>query len=515
MKQFNNSITQIPNIGESFKWGQVKKAEDHHLAKEIQISFHFEIDVNSLQTRVDNGEIFTLDKLNQEFSADQTQVNNLISWLNSNGYKSVYQSGDKCNVYATSTVDNISKTLNCNFVAVSNSKNEEVSASTSPYLPSDILGVHSINGLQPFISREKKSTKSDTIRYHKKDLSKDAVSYGLPYKVNSILKAYGGDTLTYNGLNQTIGILIDSFPNNSDLVKFWTACGVNTNISRINKINTRNVVIPAPSGEETLDAEWTSGIAPFATINIYATGNLYFTSLDIAIDRMITDAGRDPKFRQASISLGLGEKQMSVGEMNTENTKYLMLRSLGVNIFVSSGDNGSRPNNQVQVEFPASNPNVIAVGGTSLNLNTSNGSLVSETAWSGSGGGTSSYYAKPTWQSSLVSNGRNVPDVAATANPTYGVYVVLANYVYQFGGTSLSAPIWAGICALINDARVRIGKNRIGFLPPLIYPYVGQNKFRDITSGNNGDFTAAAGYDKVTGLGTPNIANLISALVAL
>ena len=344
-------------------------------------------------------------------------------------------------------------------------------------------------------------------------MNRNTSSYGLPYQINSILSAYNGYGLTYSGINQTIGILIDSFPNNSDLNKFWTANGINTNIGRINKINVRGVSIPPPTGEESLDTQWTSGIAPNAKINIYASGDLYFTSLDIAIDRMISDAGSDPTFRQISISLGLGEKFMSTGEMITENSKYLRLRALGVNIFVSSGDEGSRPSNQLQVEFASSNPNVIAVGGTTLKLS-GTGSVVSEAAWSGSGGGVSIIYPKQTWQPG-TSSGRMVPDVSSPADPSYGAYVVLSGYIYQIGGTSWSAPVWAGICALVNDARVKSGKSRIGFLPPILYTYINTNKFKDITSGNNGAYSSSVGYDKVTGIGTPNIRNLITALISV
>jgi kumamolisin len=519
MKSFNNSINQVPTIGQTFDFGLVKEVQPEHLNKEICISFHFDLTQdkqNLLDQKINAGEILTLEQLHNDFSPNQSEVDTLINWLKSNGYTNVYQSNDKCNVYATSTADNISKTLNCDMTLVDDGTNMHIGASSAPSLPAEISNsIHSINGLQPFRVRQKRLQKHDTIRYHKSTSSQNnkQVSYGLPYLVNTILTAYNGTGLTYSGLNQTIGILIDTFPSNTDLTKFWTANSVNTNLNRINKINVRNTSMPAPSGEESLDTQWTSGIAPNAKINIYASGNLYFTSLDIAIDKMILDAGSDPTFRQISISLGLGEKFMSSGEMTTENTKYARLRALGVNIFVSSGDNGSSPSNQLQVEFAASNPNVIAVGGTSLRVS-GTGSVTSESAWSGSGGGVSIVYPKQTWQPG-TSNGRLVPDVSAPADPNYGAYVVLGGYVYQIGGTSWSAPVWAGICALVNEARVSVGKSRIGFLPPILYPYIGQNKFRDITSGSNGAYSAAVGYDKVTGIGTPNIKNLISALIAI
>ena len=82
----------------------------------------------------------------------------------------------------------------------------------------------------------------------------------------------------------------------------------------------------------------------------------------------------------------------------------------------------------------------------------------------------------------------------------------------QFGGTSWSAPVWAGFCALLNEARIKKGKPALGFLNPLLYPLMGTTSFRDVTSGSNGQFKAGSGYDLVTGIGVPRIKNLLQAL---
>ena len=82
----------------------------------------------------------------------------------------------------------------------------------------------------------------------------------------------------------------------------------------------------------------------------------------------------------------------------------------------------------------------------------------------------------------------------------------------QIGGTSWSAPVWAAFCALINEARHKNGKPPLPFLNPLIYPLLGSNCFRDITSGSNGAYHCAEGYDMVTGLGTPDMKQLVAKL---
>ena len=98
------------------------------------------------------------------------------------------------------------------------------------------------------------------------------------------------------------------------------------------------------------------------------------------------------------------------------------------------------------------------------------------------------------------------------ADPNTGAFLVLNGKVTQIGGTSWSAPVWAAFCALINEARTNAGKQPLGFLCPLIYPLMGTACFRDVKTGNNGDFTAVPGYDLVTGIGVPNLKELVAAL---
>ena len=197
-------------------------------------------------------------------------------------------------------------------------------------------------------------------------------------------------------------------------------------------------------------------------------------------------------------------------------------------IFVSSGDGGSTPDSSggtsgpLQVEYYASDPNVTAVGGTSLYLNATTGARTSESAWSGSGGGTSVQFARPSWQTGAgVPSGtkRLVPDVSLPADPNTGAYVFMNGAIYQFGGTSWGAPSWAGLCALINQARANHAEAPVGFLNANLYPLIGTNNFYDVTSGSNatgnsaGKYAATVSYDEVTGIGAPNVANLLNTLV--
>ena len=151
-----------------------------------------------------------------------------------------------------------------------------------------------------------------------------------PYLVSEILKAYNANDIGVTGKGQTIAILIDAFPADTDLTAFWSRNGVHTTLAHIEKVNVMGGTLPAPSGEETLDASWASGIAPDAQVRIYACGSLSFVAIDRALDRIIADLPSHPGMRQLSISLGLGESFMSPGEVTTEHAKFLRLAAAGV-----------------------------------------------------------------------------------------------------------------------------------------------------------------------------------------
>jgi kumamolisin len=119
----------------------------------------------------------------------------------------------------------------------------------------------------------------------------------------------------------------------------------------------------------------------------------------------------------------------------------------------------------------------------------------------------------PSWQTSARvppaagAGGRGVPDVAGDASPETGYQILVDDKQQVVGGTSAVAPLWAGLIAILNQ---RLGRN-VGFLNPQLYP-LGETTFFDITSGNNGAFSAGAGWDPCTGLGSPNGAALLTAL---
>jgi subtilase family serine protease len=176
----------------------------------------------------------------------------------------------------------------------------------------------------------------------------------------------------------------------------------------------------------------------------------------------------------------------------------------------STGD-GGKPG-----QYPAYSPNVVAIGGTSLETLSLKGTYGYEIGWVGSGGGVSKYEAVPSYQSSNGVNygARSIPDVSMDADLATGVYVkdsydAPGGYL-KVGGTSLSCPMWAGLIALGDQARGS-SLNSTSILSALYGAYNSSSystDFHDVTTGNNG-FPAGTGYDLVTGIGTPKAPGIV------
>ena len=165
------------------------------------------------------------------------------------------------------------------------------------------------------------------------------------YLVKDILKAYNADALTVTGAGQRIAILIDRFPLRPDINYFWTQNGLPTDANRVNLINVKNVVLLLPDDGEEVGRSGQVACSGCKDLGL-RSGSLEFVDLDLALDRILADAIADPQLRQLSVSLGLGEQLMSpdgtlTGEVDIENTKFIQLAALGVNVFVSSGDGSS------------------------------------------------------------------------------------------------------------------------------------------------------------------------------
>jgi kumamolisin len=524
-KSFPKSILPLPSQPGTVHNGMLINAmAQHHSEERMDVTFSLAVPdqvQTQLEQYIEQGKTAPED-LQRRLAADPEEVKRVSAWLQQEGFRIEETSSDS--IRASATVDQIAKSLGVNMVRVTKDGLSYNAASNPPSLPADIgRNVRAVLGLQRYRKAHKHSRMAAVghgAGRHSGEPSPN-VANAPPYLIREILKAYDAADLNLTGDGQTIAILIDTFPSDSDLAEFWRRNNSAATLDRISKINVSGGALPPLEGEETLDAEWTSGIAPGAKIRIYASGSLAFVDLDRALDRIISDASTDSTLRQVSISLGLGETFMAQDEVDIQHRKFVRLAAAGVNVFVSSGDAGSNPddtghgsNGPLQAEYESSDPCVIGVGGTSLRL-TNRGTVASETAWPGSGGGTSVLFDRPVWQTNVpAGTQRLVPDVSLAADPQDGAFLVFQGQPLPrgIGGTSWSAPVWAGFCALINEARSKAGLPSLAFLNPQIYPLAGTPAFRDVVEGSNGENRASPGFDLVTGLGVPNVGQLISSL---
>lgn len=323
--------------------------------------------------------------------------------------------------------------------------------------------------------------------------------------------AYGFDNIAAQGAGQTIAI-VDAYddPNiASDLNVFKRQFGLPASACPFTKVYASGLRPRSDAGwalEIALDVEWACAIAPSANIVLVEAASNSFANLFAAVDYAAAHAN------VVSMSWGGGEFSSETfstydGHFNIPNVTFT----------ASSGDSGNG------VEYPAASPYVVAVGGTTLNVDAS-GNRLSETAWSGSGGGISAYEGIPAYQGAVVPvsidpNQRAVPDVAYDADPNTGfpVYDSVKSQGqwgwFQVGGTSAGAPQWAAFMAIVNSART---SPLSGTAAPIYAAYNATN-FYDITSGANGSCgdacTANTGYDFVTGLGSPVADQLFQALI--
>jgi kumamolisin len=535
-KVFEGSVTPISTGDGVTPSGLIVQAAGDEYNDEImQLVFSLELSddkYDELQKKVGSGEVLTPQQINANYGVGKADADALSDWLKGQGFEITKISGNNMSIYARASVSQIAKSLQVDMVRVTRDGLTYTAARNAPSLPWDVgKDVHAIIGLQPFRQAKKhfrmhvpkNPERSQSAGTNAEGTMTPQIQNAPPYFASEIRKAYNADSTGLKGKGQTIAILIDTFPNSDDLISFWANNNLSTSIDQVQMINVTGQALPMPEGEETLDAEWTSGIAPDANIRIYASGSLQFTDLDRALDRIFDDLSEEPSMRQLSISLGLGETYMGGpdGEVATQHQKFLKLAAAGVNIFVSTGDAGSNPdqtghssNGPLQAEHPSTDTNVIAVGGTSLVLS-SNGGVSNESGWSSSGGNKSIYFRRQPWQKgNTIPAGttRLVPDVSAPADPEHGAYLFFQGKIGQIGGTSWSAPVWAGFCALINESRVKSGKQPLPYLNPLLYPLLGTAHFRDITNGSNGAYRAKVGYDMVTGIGVPDVAELVKTL---
>jgi subtilase family serine protease len=391
---------------------------------------------------------------------------------------------------------------------------------------------------------------------------------GTIYDINSLYDS------GINGAGESIAVTGQTDIYSNDITAFRAAAGLATN-------NPTIILIPGSGDpgvstndlpEADLDLEWSAGIAPNATIIYVNSGTAggAFDSLQYAIDQGLAPV--------VSISYGECEADWASATLQALAELAEQANAEGMTVVAASGDDGATDCDEpttpkgivtiathgLAVDAPASIPYVTGVGGTEFNEgsgdywsstnNSNNGSALSyipEIAWNdtsssvglaASGGGASTVFSKPAWQTGTgVPNdgARDVPDIALDASPIHDGYLICSDgsCVNGFresnedltvvGGTSAGAPIFSAILSLVNEeTNSSTGQGNVNYV---LYPLATQQPtaFHDITTGNNKEpcqkgstdcpnggeigYMAGTGYDQVTGLGSVDVANFVAA----
>ena len=355
----------------------------------------------------------------------------------------------------------------------------------------------------------------------------------------ALRETYGAGPLTtagYTGKGVTVVIFAYDGFDQADLDSFATMSGLPT--------FTPVVVGGLPSarrGEATMDLEVIHALAPDAkTVLVNANSTVEGDGGYEKIAQMMDSVQRQFPGAVWSFSIGWGcEKLLTAADLAPVRSALAAAHENGTAAFDASGDlagldcksgqDWSAPPGDADVglDAVAALPEMTSVGGTTLSTDSSGG-WGAEQVWfdpaltQGTGGGVSALFARPYWQDDLTpargAGQRLTPDIAAVSDPLTGVKIVFNQHVVAGGGTSQAAPIWAGLAAVMNQYLIAHGGQPLGDLNPLLYRVAARSRlpaYHDVTLGGNAVDNAGPGYDLVTGLGTPDVNNLVQDLLVV
>lgn len=338
---------------------------------------------------------------------------------------------------------------------------------------------------------------------------------------------YGFDLIANQGSGQTIGIVVayDDANIAADLATFNTkfalpACTVaNGCFKQIYATGTKPNANSTWSLETALDVEWAHAIAPAAKIILVEAASNAIADLLTAVNVAVKNGA-------TVVSMSFGSPETA-----TETNSDFHFNVAKVTFVAASGDSGTG------AQYPATSPYVLSVGGTTITTADTTGTYKSEVAWSGSGGGRSIAEMMPSYQSGLpipkATTFRGQPDVAYSGDPNAGFSVYNSiSYSgvtgwFKVAGTSGGTPQWAALAAIVNSLRAAAAKQPLNAtaassINSLLYKLgvssTYATNYHDIVTGTDGTCgatcTAAAGFDYVTGLGSPKANIVINSLVA-
>ena len=451
-------------------------------------------------------QFLTQEQFNQRFAPTATEEAAVEAFLVANGFTLTQTFSNHLLVGAKAPIGVVEQAFNVHIASVSYDGQVGYATIEEPSVPATlapsltgVLGLDNLGHAQP---RDNLGTNCcywsprDTNNFYNEDHNGAHTGAG---QTIVIVGAYDFLTADFTGFNAQMGL------SNPSVTRVCAGSGAGCAFSS------------SQSTEISLDIEYAHGTAPSAALVSVMSQSTLLTDFTTAYNTVVTRNDG----HSVSTSWGLCEKQMAAATRASDDSIFANGNAIGQSWFAASGDSGSNDCpaqvGRKGVDYPASSPYVMGVGGTHGTCPA--GSFVaanpvcsgygSETGWSGSGGGDSAYYAKPSWQTgcTVPTGNRHVPDVSLIADSTPGYLVAFNGAWYAIGGTSAAAPQVAAMFAGLDQAKATGGVGNPG---TRLYQLCAGNSFHDVTSGSNGGYSAVAGYDRVTGIGTINEGNLIT-----
>jgi subtilase family serine protease len=475
----------------------------------------------------------TPDQFTAQFGPSQQDYQKVIDFAKTNGFEIKDISPDRVLLGVEAAVSNIQSVFHVQLHTYQHptEPRQFIAPDVEPTVPAELPMVY-VSGLSTFF-------KPHPMGQRRSGLETGVNSGGTAPNGSSFIgsdfrKAYASG-VTQTGSGQTVGLVelegyftsdINAYENSAGISQSFPLQNIAMSGFSFNSTDTNGIQ------ECSLDIEMVMSMAP-GLLQLYV-----FEGFNT--DTILMSMVASNNIKQFSTSWALADDPMSEG--------YLIRMALqGQSFFAASGDGDAFVGGNAQNNWPCAYPYITSVGGTTLTM--SSGAYVSEKVWNwnfngpnpwfgngqttnnpywGSCGGVSTVYPIPLWQVNAnpaaaggSSSFRNLPDVAMTADQVW------VNYAHtnagNIGGTSCAAPLWAGLCALANQAAAGQGLAPLGFLNPALYSIAQTslytNCFHDITTGSNAwpgspnQYFAQPGYDLCTGLGTPNGVNLVQALM--
>ncbi|MEO7022252.1 MAG: S53 family peptidase [Ktedonobacteraceae bacterium] len=455
------------------------------------------------------------------FSPTAASINHVVAYLHGQGLHIDSVASNGVLIDASGSLSTVQRAFGVTISDYSLHGRSVYAPANEPSVPNSLAGlVLNISGLD------------NVAQYHHATTQIKTADPSGGFAPSDLRTAYDMNPLlsSVNGAGQTVGIFeLDGYIPN-DITTYLN--NNNLGSAKFSNVFVDGTTNTAGAGaiEVELDMEVVSAITPGASQKIYIGPNST-SGVNDTYNRIVTDNTA----KVVSTSWGECEAVSGNSELSALDSIFAQGAAQGQTIFAAAGDSGAFDcnNNNLAVDSPADDPHVVGVGGTNLQVGA--GSVYgSESVWSnpadtqrsangsGGGGGLSTFFAKPSFQTGpgVDSNTmRHVPDVSADADPASGYAVfctasaagcpTTGNIVV--GGTSAAAPLWAGIASDTNAFLVSQGKSVLGNVNAELYTLFNTTQsftaYHDITVGNNLSFNATAGYDLASGIGTPDVWN--------